>query len=253
MNKNPTFTDEKYPSIFSREYWKSALAQIKDVRMLTVAALFVALRIAIKFIEIPIAANLKITLDAYVNSIGSVIYGPMVGLIVGLISDVLGEVVTGRMHEFFLPYAMVEMSSAFLYGLFFWKRKIGISRALCAKFTVNLICNITMNSLCTKWMYMFYYGSERAEAYSIINGVRIVKNLVMFPLEATIIIIVLSATIPILSKMNLIDSHYCFVDKPSNKYLALQILFFTLLSVGIIAFYAVFLKDFVAELGIKLL
>lgn len=243
--------DEKFASIFSKRYWREAAAQIKDVRMLTIAALFVALRIVVKFIKIPLAANLSITFDAYVNSIGSVIYGPMVGLVVGLISDVLGQIAIGQLNEFFLPYAIVEMSSSFLFGLFFWKRKISVSRAIWAKFTVNLICNIFMNSLCTKWMYLVFYGSERAEAYSIINGLRIVKNLIMFPLEATIIVVVLSATVPMLTRMKLIDQHYCFVEKPSKKRMVIEIAFLTVLAVGLIWLYVVYLKDFIDALGIK--
>lgn len=245
--------NKKYASSLSKKYWKEAARQFSDVRMLTIAALIVALRIVVKFAKIPIAQGLSISLDAYVNSIGSVIYGPLVGLAVGLISDTVGCLVTGRMAEYFPPFALVEMMSSFLFGLFFWKRKIGISRALAAKFCVNLICNITLTSVFNKWMYFIYYGLERAEAYNIINGVRIVKNLIMFPLEATIIVIVLATTLPMLTKLKVVDKNYCFVDKPSNKKLLLQIALFTALSVAIILIYVFFLKDLVADLNIKLL
>lgn len=243
--------NDKYASIFARKYWQAAALQFKDTRMLTVAALIVALRVVVKFVRIPLAQGLAISLDAYVNSLGSVIYGPLVGLVVGVISDTLGCLLTGRMGEYFPPFALVEMMSSFLFGLFFWKRKIGISRALAAKFTVNLVCNIVLTSLFNKWMYYIYYGLERAEAYNVINGARIVKNLIMFPLEATIIVIVLSAVLPILTKLKLIEARYCFVDKPSNKRLTLEIGLFTVLSVAIILLYVFVLKDFVAGLDIK--
>ena len=120
------------------------------------------------------------------------------------------------------------------------------------KFTVNLVCNIIMTSLFNKWMYYIYYGLERAEAYNIINGIRIAKNLVMFPLEATIIVVVLSATLPMLTKLKLIDSKYCYVLRPSNKKLVLEITLFTALSVALILLYISFLKDFITDLNIKL-
>lgn len=246
------FENKKYVNILTKRYWTEAANQFADVRMITIAALIVALRVAVKFARIPIAQGLAISLDGYVNSLGSIIYGPLVGLVVGAISDTLGCLVTGRMGEYFPPFALVEMMSSFIFGLFFWKRKISISRALTAKFTVNLVCNIILTSLFNKWMYYIYYGLERAEAYNIINGVRIVKNLVMFPLEATIIVIVLASVLPILTKMKLIDKNYCFVDKPSNKKLALEVLLFTAISVILILFYIFFLKDYIAELNIKL-
>jgi hypothetical protein len=101
-------------------------------------------------------------------------------------------------------------------------------------------------------MYYIYYGLERAEAYNIINGIRIAKNLVMFPLEATIIVVVLSATLPMLTKLKLIDSKYCYVLRPSNKKLILEITLFTALSVALILLYIFFLKDFITDLNIKL-
>lgn len=244
-------TDNKFASIFSIKYWRAAADQFKDVRMITVAALIVALRVVVKFVRIPIAQGLAISLDGYVNSLGSVIYGPLVGLLVGAISDTLGCLITGRMGEYFPPFVLTEMLSSFIFGLFFWKRKIRISSALSAKFTVNFVCNIILTSLFNKWMYYLYYGLERAEAYNIINGVRIAKNLVMFPLEATIIVIVLSATLPMLTKLGLVDKNYCFVYRPSNKKLALEVALFTALSVSIILLYILFFKDIIADFNIK--
>lgn len=246
-----TLENQEKISIFSLKYWQDASSQLKSIRMLTIAALIVALRIVVKFIKIQLAPGLSISLDAYVNSLGSVIYGPVMGLLVGAISDILGCLVTGRMAEYFLPFALVEMMSSFIFGLFFWKRKINITRTLKAKFAVNLVCNIIMTSLFNKWMYYIYYGVERAEAYNVINGARIVKNLVMFPLEATIIIIVFSAALPTLFKMKLVDKNYCFVDRPSNKKLVLQIVLYTVISVAIILLYVFFLKDFVDGLKLK--
>lgn len=243
--------NKKYASSLSAKYWREAARQFSDIRMITVAALIVALRVAVKFIRISIAPGLNISLDGYVNSLGSIIYGPLVGIVVGGISDTLGCLITGRMAEYFPPFALVEMMSSFLFGLFFWKRKIGIFRALAAKFSVNLVCNIIMTSVFNKWMYYLYYGVERAEAYNLINGARIVKNLVLFPLEATIIVIVMSATLPVLTRMKLVDKNYCFVDRPASKKLFLQILLFTVLSVEIILLYVFFLKDIVAGWNIK--
>ena len=244
--------DNKFASIFSGKYWREAARQFKDVRMITIASLIVALRVAVKFARIPIADGLAISLDGYVNSLGSVIYGPLVGLMVGAVSDTLGCLVTGRMGEYFPPFMLTEMLSSFIFGLFFWKRKIRISTALSAKFTVNFVCNIILTSLFNKWMYYLYYGLERAEAYNIINGVRIAKNLVMFPLEATIIVMVLSACLPMLTRLGLVDKNYCFVSRPSNKKLALEVALFTAISVALILLYVFVLADVISDFNIKL-
>lgn len=243
--------DNKFASIFSKKYWKYAVLQLKDVKMITIAALIVALRIAVKFFKIPIAAGLSISFDAYVNSLGSMVYGPVVGLLVGVVSDVLGCVVTGQMGEYFLPFILVEMTSSFIFGLFFWKRHVKLTRVLAAKFTVNLICNIVMTSIFMKWMRYVYLGAKAAEAYNLINGVRIAKNLIMFPLEATIIVIVFVAALPVLSRTRLVDKRYCSVDKPSNVKFLLQIILLTLISVALVFLYVFLWSDLITNLNIK--
>ena len=55
---------ERQNNIFSAPYWREAARQLKDVRMITVAALIVALRIAVKFLKIQIAPGLNISLIA---------------------------------------------------------------------------------------------------------------------------------------------------------------------------------------------
>ena len=95
------------------------------------------------------------------------------------------------------------MSSGFIFGCMLWRRRLTVNRVLAAKFLVNLVCNIVLTSLFMKWNYYVMYGLEKAEAYTIINLVRIGKNLVLFPLEAMLITLVLQAAAPILARMHL--------------------------------------------------
>jgi ECF transporter S component (folate family) len=224
-------------NIFLKSYWQLAVKQLTDSKMITIAALIVALRVVVKLFKINIASGLGFSLDGYVNSLGSMIYGPIVGLIVGAVSDILGLLITGQMGQFFPPFTLVEMSSSFIFALFFWRRKITVSRALTAKFSVNLVCNIIMTSVFMKWLKYIQLGPAGADAYKIINGVRIAKNLIMFPLEAMIIITVLSFAMPILTRLKLVDKQLCFIEKSSTKNLALQIALFTALSIAIVVAY----------------
>ncbi len=229
------------PKLFSRDYWRLASRQLGDVRMITIAALIVALRVAVKFFKINIASGLGFSLDGYVNSLGSMIYGPVLGLLVGAISDILGLVVTCQMGQFFPPFTLVEMTSSFIFALFFWRRKISVTSALTAKFSVNLVCNILMTSIFMKWLKFLQGGQAAADAYQIINGVRIAKNLIMFPLEAMIIIMVLSFALPILTRLKLVDKKLCFIEKTSTKSLIIKVALFTVISIAIVVAY--FLLD----------
>lgn len=247
--ENVNLLTQQNPPIWSRAYWREAAAQLRSVNMLAIAALIVALRVAVKFLKIPLAAGLSVSLDCYVNSLGSLVYGPLMGLLVGAVSDTVGCALQGFAGYFF-PFILTEILSSFIFGLFFWRRPLGAGRALAAKFTVNLVCNIILTSLLMKWYYYLYFGVEKAEAYNLINMVRIVKNLVLFPVEAVLITVILSAFLPALHAMHLVPATQKRVTLTGKHILLVVAL--SLLSVGLVLFYVFFLKDFVSSHNIKL-
>lgn len=244
----PLYKDET--RIFSKNYWKSAAENFKNVKMITVAAMFIALRVAVKSLQISISGGLFLTADCYVNSLGSMIYGPLVGLAVGAVSDTLGCLLFPK-GAYFFPFIFVEMSSSFIFGLFFWKRNITIGRSIVAKFTVNMFCNVILNSIFIKWSYYVFYGIEKAQAYNLINLTRIAKNLVLFPFEALIIAIILQAMIRPLQSLNLISPNLQKQDIKVQHILAAVLL--AIFSILLIAFYIFCLKDFIAANNIKIL
>ncbi len=236
------------PSVFSAAYWREAAASFGNTRLLIMAALIVALRVAVKLVKIPLAGGLHLTLDCYVNSLGSLVYGPVMGLAVGAVSDTLGCMLVPTGEPYFLPFILVEMSSSFLFGLFFWKRPLSIPRILTAKFTVNLFCNIILTSACIKWeYYLGMYGAEGT--YSFITLVRIVKNLVLFPVEAILIALVLQSASPALRSLSLLPSDHP-IRKPDWPDILLVAVMF-LLSVALVLLYIFFLKDFVSAHNFK--
>jgi len=239
----------EFPRANSKNYWIAAVSELKNTKSIVFASLIVVLRIVVKAFKIPLAAGLSITFDCYVNSLGSLIYGPVIGLCVGAVSDTLGFLIFPS-GVYFLPFILVEMLSSFIFGLFFWKRQISVQKVLTAKFTVNLVCNIILTSLFTKWMYVML-GDEKASTYNIINLVRIVKNLVLFPAESVLIVLILGAFIPALKSMKLISSSQG--DLAFEKKHIIIVVITAILSVALVLFYIFFLKDYLSANNIKLL
>ena len=155
-------------SIFSREYWREARGEFASPKTLVFAALIIALRVIVKMAKIPLVSGLSLTFDCYVNALGSIVYGPVVAIFVGAISDTLGCMFFPS-GPYFLPFMFVEISSSVIFALFLWRRKISVGRVLISKFTVNTICNICLTSIFMKWMYAIYYGDAKAATYNIIN------------------------------------------------------------------------------------
>ena len=248
-NKSVPATPLTEPKILSAEYWRLAAKNFSDVKMIAVAALIIALRVAVKAIKIPMVEGLSISFDCYVNAVGSICYGPLVGLAVGAISDTLGCMLfpTGA---YFLPFILVEMSSSFIFGLFLWKRELSPMRVLASKFTVNLVCNIILTSIFMKWSYYWYYGVEKAQAYNLINLVRIGKNLVLFPIEAMLITLILGALTPALKSLGILPKSQKKMEIHTED--VLTIIGLLMISVALVLFYIAFLKDFLSAHNIKL-
>lgn len=236
------------PSILSAAYWREAAANLKNPRMLVLAAMVIALRAVCKMIEIPLGPSLNLNIGMIFNSIGAMVYGPVVGMIGAMISDPLGYLLhpTG---PYFLPYMLLDVSSSLIYALFFWKRTLSVPRVLTAKFTINLVSNIILGSLIQKWYLFVFSGADAAASYNLITLARVVKNLVLFPLEAVLIAAVIGAAMPALRSLKITDTQHDLRPQPKHYLLIAGL---TFLSVALVVFYIVFLKEFISAHNIKL-
>lgn len=231
--------------MFKKSYWNEAAKSFTDIKVIAVAAVIVALRVAVKMFSIPLAVDLKLTFDCYINSLGAFIYGPLMALLVGAVSDTLGCIIFPS-GPYFFPFIFVEMLSGFIFGLFLWRRKLNITNVILSKFTVNFVCNIILTSVVMKWYFkVFDFG-----AYSVINLVRIVKNIVLFGVEGILITLVLTAVVPALAKSGLVKGDVK-PEKLSAGHIVLIVLLI-LLSAALVLFYIFFLKDYVSAHNIKL-
>lgn len=109
-----------YQTPFSKAYWRDAAMELKDIRILVFAALMIALRVALKSLGIPIAADLKINIAFFINALGAMVFGPVVAILAAAVSDTLGCLLfpTG---VYFFPFIFIEIAGSlvlllFLYG-----------------------------------------------------------------------------------------------------------------------------------------
>ena len=85
-NKSPLVN----PPVWSLAYWREAFANLKNTRMLALAAMIIALRALCKMLEIPLAPGLNINVAGIFNAVGAMVYGPVVGVVGAIASDPLG-------------------------------------------------------------------------------------------------------------------------------------------------------------------
>ena len=115
-----------YKTPFSLGYWRCAVAELKDTRMLVFAALIIALRVALKLVYIPLAPNLRINVAFVANALGAMVYGPVVALISAAVSDVLGVMLAGDVY--FFPFILTELAGSLIFALFLYRAKVTPTR-----------------------------------------------------------------------------------------------------------------------------
>ncbi len=186
-----------FKNSFTRNYWKTAVSELKSVRSLVLCALFTALRIAVKGLKIPIAPPyVYFSFDFLINALGATIYGPVLALLGGAASDTIGAVLfpTGA---YYLPFVLVEMSSAFIFALFLYKKPLTSMRILLSRLSVVTFCNLILNPII---MYYYYIWQGTAKAFDIINLTRLIKNVALLPFESLVLIAFLRAVAVPLAK-----------------------------------------------------
>lgn len=233
---------------YGRHYWTGAAAQMKDMRIIVFAALIIALRVVVKSAKIYVMPGLHLTLDCYVNALGAMVCGPVVAFLSGAVSDTLGCILFPSPEPYFFPYMFVEMLSSGIFGLFLWRRKITVSRVLLSKLAVNVVCNLIVNPAITKLYYAMM--GDSGSTYAFITAVRVGKNLVLFPLEAALIVLFVSALFPLLRKIGIVPKDQTKPEMRVKHWLLIAIV--TLASIALVLFYGLFLKDFISQHNIKL-
>lgn len=95
---------------------------------------------------------------------------------------------------FFPGFTLNAILGGVIYGLFFYKNRVSLSRCIAAKVSVNLFLNILLN---TYWLSILY-----GDAYLVLLVSRLWKNIVLLPFEVTLLFVVLRTVSALLPRVN---------------------------------------------------
>lgn len=204
---------------FSREYWRLAFAELKDPRTMVFAALILALRIAAKPLSIAIVGDLTEGIGFIINAFGSMVYGPVVALLSGALSDTLGFLVRPN-GVYFPAYMITEMAGSFVFALFLYRAEITIPRLILCRFCICLFVNVVL----AYPIHTMYYRIVLGKDYDI-AWIRLIKNIAMFPIETIILVMVFRALLPPFRKTGYLYSGTDQLDFSKKHIVTLAVLF----------------------------
>lgn len=161
---------KKLATLFTDSYH-----EFRNVRTITVAAMFGAISVVLGYFTIAIGDYIKIGFSTIANQFVYYLFGPVVGSVFGGALDILKFIIkpTG---SFFPGFTIGAMVGGLIYGTFFYKRSITLLRVLAAELTACVVCNMLLGTL---WLSMLY-----GKAFMALLPMRVIKNLIMWPINS---------------------------------------------------------------------
>ena len=178
-------------------YWADARAQLKNVRMLTLAGIITAASIVLESFPIYLlGTSLKIYFSFLVISLGCYVYGPAVGILVGFANDTLGFLISSFGEPYFPGYLITAMLSGLIYGTLLYRQRITVLRLVVVRLVINYGSNVLLSSV---WKAMLY---GKGYYYYFTTG--LVKNTTMLPIEVLLMVLMFQLALPALARSSLL-------------------------------------------------
>ena len=193
-----------YAHPFSAAYWHDAAGELKDVKMLVITALMIALRVALKPLSIPLGPQLNIQTAMLATALGAMIFGPVMAIPAAIISDTIGFILwpTG---DYFLPFALTEIASTMIYALCLYRAKPSSVRVVLSRFFICFFVNVILQQVIFAWQYAYMGNPEESskQILGMFTVARIFKNLCFFPIESVVLTLFLKLLMPVTRRAGL--------------------------------------------------
>ncbi len=179
---NESLTNSK--SLSKTNRWISSLNEFKILRNVVFCGMMAAVAIVLGlFTTINIGNYIRIGFSGLPNQVVDFLFGPAVGAIFGAALDILKWFVKPS-GDFFPGFTISAALGGIIYGFAFYKKPVSLKRIIVAETLVKVFVNICLNSI---WLKMLYN-----QAIIAMLGGRVLKNVVMLPIDVFITFTLLS-------------------------------------------------------------
>lgn len=175
--------------------------EMKKISTLTVCGMMMALSIVLRNLALNITADLRITFSFFGIMVIAMLYGPVVCVIANVGVDVLGYFLDGfKARDYNFGLLAVKILMALIYGIILYNKSTGksiIISGIISRIIVVILCNLVLNSCVLYYCYTNrnfpFMTAGEWDAFKIWFTPRLVKNVVMLPIEMAMIAFLLPA------------------------------------------------------------
>lgn len=196
QNPNPAVKNQPSLSWMGRlgDQFVSSAQEMHNLRALTGIGMLLALSVVLSFFTIEASPTLKIGVGYLVTALLGMLYGPVTGAVAAGAGDIIKYIIkpTGG---YFFGFTLTAMLGGLVYGMFFYRQRCSIPRAILAKSTVTLLLNCVLN---TFWLTIVSGGP-----FWGLLPPRAIKNLTALPLEICLLYVALNTFTLVLRRSKL--------------------------------------------------
>lgn len=158
--------------------FRDSARELKNLGTVCVAGLLTAMNVVLGFFRLVFTQFIEIRFSFIPIALCAYLYGPLVSGFAAVIGDVLRYIVrpTG---PFTIGFTIGEFIAGVIMGLFYYKKKITLPRVIACQAVVTILIHCLFNT----WMLSTLYG----QPFEAIIGLRVVKSLIMLPIETLIV------------------------------------------------------------------
>lgn len=169
-----------------KQLFSDSLHEFTVTKNLVLCGLMAAIAIVLSMVaSISIGPYVKIGFSGIPNRIVEFLFGPVVGCIFGGALNLLKFMIKPD-GPFFFGFTFNVMLAGLIYGCLLYHKPLSIKRIVIAEFLVKLIVNCGLNTL---WISMLY-----GKAFFVLLPMRLLKNVIMLPIDSAIVFFALSLT-----------------------------------------------------------
>lgn len=177
------------------EKFRQSAQELKQVRTLTGVAMLLAMSVVISFTaSVRVTETIKIGLGYLITALLGMLYGPFTAALAAGAGDLIKYLLKPD-GAYFFGFTLTAILGGVVYGVFFYREKCTIPRAIASKATVSLLLNCLLNTVWVSWLYgMPFLGAL---------GPRVIKNLMALPFEIVLLYIVLNGMNKVIQRAKL--------------------------------------------------
>lgn len=162
-----------------------SFAELANLRTVVMCGLLAAIAVILSYMTtINVGPYIKIGFSGIPNRVVDFLFGPVVGGIFGGVLDILKFIIKPD-GTYFPGFTFDAMLGGVIYGSFLYRKKVKLWRVALACLLVKLIVNCVFNTL---WISIL-----AGKGFLVLLPMRIVKNLIMWPVDTAVFMAALTA------------------------------------------------------------